>query len=126
MQWVKKINNIALRYIQNKEYELVYVVHRKSISLRDSSQSKKFVYSESRDSHNSLISSSKVCWVLYKSILLYNMFIGLFQSSLDISYLFIKYLTFSPIIYIYIVYFILTRYTIYIKKEVIKVKIMKT
>ena len=58
---------------------------------------------ESRDSHNSLIevatqiSSSKVCWVLYKSILLYNMFIGLFQSSLDISCLFIKYLTFSPI-----------------------------
>ena len=39
----------------------------------------------------------KVCWVLYKSILLYNMFIGLFQSSLDISYLFIKYLKLSPI-----------------------------
>ena len=71
--------------------------------LRESFRSKRFVYSESRDSHNSLIevatqiSSSKVCWVLYKSILLYNMFIGLFQSSLDISYLFIKYLTFSPI-----------------------------
>ena len=49
------------------------------------------MYSELRDSHNSLIevatqiSSIKVCWVLYKSILLYNMFIGLFQSSLDIS-----------------------------------------
>ena len=47
MQWVKIQNNIALRYIQNKEYELVYVVHRKSISLRDSFRSKKFVYSES-------------------------------------------------------------------------------
>ena len=61
------------------------------------------MYSESRDSHNSLIeeatqiSSIKVCWVLYKSILLNNMCIGLFQSSLDISYLFIKYLIFSPI-----------------------------
>ena len=33
---------------------LVYVVHRKSISLCDSFRSKKFVYSESRDSHNSL------------------------------------------------------------------------
>ena len=101
---VGKKNNIALRYIQNKEYELVYVVHRKSISLRDSFRSNKFVYSESRDSHNSLtevatqICNSKVCWVLYESILLYNMFIGLFQSSLDISYLFIKYLTFSPIL----------------------------
>ena len=94
---------MTLRYIQNKEYEFVYLVHRKSISLRESFLSKKFVYSESRDSHNSLIevatriSSSKVCWVLYKSIFIYNMFIGLFQSSLDISYLFIIYLTFSPI-----------------------------
>ena len=73
------------KYIQNKEYDLVYAVHRKSISLCDSFRSKKLVYSESRDSHNSLIevatqiSSSKVCWVLYKSILLYNIFIGLFQ-----------------------------------------------
>ena len=56
------------------------------MSLRESFRSKKFVYSESRDSHNSLIevathiSSSNVCLVLYKSILLYNMFIGLFQS----------------------------------------------
>ena len=64
----KKKSNIALRYIQNKEYGLVYVVHRKSISLRDSFRSTKFVYSESRDSHNSLIevatqiSSSNVCW----------------------------------------------------------------
>ena len=60
------------------------------MSLRDSFRSKKYVYSASRDSHNSLIevatqmSSIKVCWVLYKSILLYNMFIGLFRSSLDI------------------------------------------
>ena len=90
----------------NSEYELVYVVHSKSISLRDSFRSKKFVYSESRDSHNSLIEvatqilSIKVCWVLYKSILLYNMFIGLFQSSQDMSYLFIQYLTFSPIMVI--------------------------
>ena len=42
-------------YIHNKEYELVYVAHRNSISLRNSVRSKKFVYSESRDSHNSLI-----------------------------------------------------------------------
>ena len=46
---------MALRYIHNKEYELVYVVHRKSISLRDSFRSKNFVYSKSRDSQNSLI-----------------------------------------------------------------------
>ena len=97
MQWVKKYNRITHSnihtYIQNEEYEFVYVVHRKSISLHDSFRSKKFVYSESRDPHNSMIevatqiSSSKVCWVLYKSILLYNMFIGPVQSSLDIQYL---------------------------------------
>ena len=66
------------------------------------------MYSESRDSQNSLIevatqiSSIKVRWVLYKSILLYNMFIGQFQSSLDISYLFIEYLIFSPIMVVQI------------------------
>ena len=43
------------------------------MSLRDSFRSKKFVYSESRDSHNSLtevatqISSIKVCCVLYNN-----------------------------------------------------------
>ena len=46
-----------------------YVVHRNSISLRESFQSKKIVYSESRDSPNSLIevatqiSSIKVCFI---------------------------------------------------------------
>ena len=42
-------DNKALRYnlskyIHIKEYYLVYVVHKNSISLRDSFQSKKFVY----------------------------------------------------------------------------------
>ena len=58
----------------------MYVVHKNSISLRESFRSKKFVYSESRDSHNSLIevatqiSSIVLCWVLYKYILLFFLF----------------------------------------------------
>ena len=43
------------------------------------------------------LSSIVVCSVLYKSIILNNMCIELFQSSLDISYLLIKYLTSAPI-----------------------------
>ena len=73
------------------------------MSLANSFRPKIFVYTESRDSHNSLIvvatqiSSFEVCWVSYKTVLIYNMFIGLCNSSLDISHLFIKFLTFLPI-----------------------------
>ena len=82
------------KYIYNK------LVHNNSISLLDSFRSKK--YYESQDSHNFVtevdtqISSIEFCWVLYKSILLYNMFIGPFKS-LDIPNCSIQYLTFPTI-----------------------------
>ena len=58
---IKNMKNSFMRYIRIQ-----------SASFR----SKKFVYSDSRDSHNSMTDVvTQVCWVLYKSICLYNLFI---------------------------------------------------
>ena len=65
-------------------------LNKNSFSLRDSFRTNNFVYSESRNSHISMtevvtqISYIVVCWVLYKLISFYNMFIGPFQFSQDI------------------------------------------